>query len=389
MLVFLIVPLSGVSIDIYVPALPDVGKYFHATKEFSQLSITTYLLGLGLMQLLAGSISDCFGRKKPFLWAMIFFIISTFSIPNSQNIYQLIFLRFLQGAALGMTIVPMRSVISDLFEGHELTKMMTYMTMAWSLGPIIAPAIGGHLQFYFGWKGIFYFLGIYSSMILLLAFILLFETSQYRHPFRLSLIIKRHQAMLIHKEYLNYIMIGGLLFSIINLFSIVSPFFIQTILHYSAKEFGYFTLLLGMAWFMGSMLNRFILHISLNVKAKMCFFLMLSISLLMLLICMFVPINIYNIIIPILFIFFCCGILYPSYFIQSVLLFRESTASANALFNSSAFFISGLISGLGTLIKVNTEMPFICVLIILISNCIILFFLNLLSQESIYARNVV
>lgn len=226
-------------------------------------------------------------------------------------------------------------------------------------------------------------------MILLLAFILLFETSQYRHPFSLPLVIKRYQTMIINKEYLNYIMIGGLLFSIINLFSIVSPFFIQTILRYSAKEFGYLTLLLGMTWFMGSMLNRFILHISLNVKAKKCFFLMLIISLIMLLICMFVPVNIYNIIIPMLFLFFCCGILYPSYFIQSVLLFRESTASANALFNSSAFFIAGLISGLGTLIKVNNEMPFICVLIILISSCIILFFLNLLTQESIYARNIV
>ncbi len=62
-----IVPLSGLSIDIFVPSLPVISHYFGATKSLAQLSITMYMLGMGVMQLFSGSISDSFGLKKPFL----------------------------------------------------------------------------------------------------------------------------------------------------------------------------------------------------------------------------------------------------------------------------------------------------------------------------------
>lgn len=371
-LVLFIVPLSGVSIDIYVPSLPAVSQYFHVTKNLSQLTITAYLLGLGLMQLFAGGISDAYGRKKPFIIAMMIYIMTTFFIPWSVTIYELIILRFVQGAALAMTVVPMRSVISDLFEGKELQKMMTYMTMAWSLGPLIAPAIGGYLQYYLGWKANFYFLGAYSFITLVLAHFFLLETSLYRHPFKLLGIVKRYRAMLFHQEYLTNILIGGFLFSVIALFGVVGPFFIQTVLNYSAAQFGRLSLMMGLAWFLGAMMNRFILQVSLKRKAVICFWLMLVVAFLMFVVALFYPITIYNIVFPMLFIFFCAGVLYPSYFVESVLLFRESSASANALFNSSAFFMAGIISGIGTFIQVSTELPFIIVLITLISTCLIL-----------------
>ncbi len=372
MLVFLIVPLSGVSIDIYVPSLPAVSQYFQVTKDLSQLTITAYLLGLGLAQLFAGGISDGYGRKKPFMMAMIIYIVTTFLIPWSPTIYALLFLRFLQGAALAMTVVPMRSVISDVFKGAELQKMMTYMTMAWSLGPLLAPAIGGYLQYYLGWKANFYFLGIYSAITLILAQVFLFETSQYQHPFALLSIVKRYRAMLFNRDYLSCILIGGFLFSVIALFGVIGPFFIQSVLHFTAAQFGRISLIMGLAWFLGAMMNRFILHIRLATKAMVCFWLMLVVTLSMLVITFFYPVIIYNIVIPLFFLFFAAGVLYPSYFLQSVSLFPESSASANALFNASAFFMAGIISGIGTFIRVSTELPFVIVLIALVSSCLVL-----------------
>ncbi len=78
----------------------------------------------------------------------------------------------------------MRSVIPDLFEGRELYKWMNYMVMAWSMGPIIAPAIGGYLQHYFGWKSNFYFLATYTILTGLLVYFYLPETSKHRHSFQ-------------------------------------------------------------------------------------------------------------------------------------------------------------------------------------------------------------
>src|SRR5579872_1919392 len=152
LLAILVIPISGLAVDIYAPSLPTVSHYFNVDKSLAQLSITSYMVGIGLMQLFAGIISDSFGRRKPFIFATLIFIIATLIIPISQSIYQLIFLRLIQGIAVALTIVPMRSVIPDLFEGKALYKWMNYMVMAWSMGPIIAPAIGGYLQHYFGWK---------------------------------------------------------------------------------------------------------------------------------------------------------------------------------------------------------------------------------------------
>ncbi len=389
MLVFLIVPLSGVCVDIYVPALPAVSDYFGVVKNLSQLTITSYLIGLGLMQLLAGSISDSFGRKRPVFLAMMIFVITLFSIPNVYTIYQLIFIRFIQGAALAMVVVPLRAVIADLYNGSELKKMMTYLTISWSLGPIIAPGLGGLLQYYFGWKSIFYFLGTYSAVMFLLMFKFLFETSQYFHGFSLISTVKRYQTMLLNKECLKFLIIGSLVFSLISLFGVISPFFIQTILQYSSNEFGYITLFLGIAWFAGSMTNRFTLQVPLHTKEFYCFSAMLIISIIMLLISWVIPINIYNIILPMLCIFYCCGILYPNYFMQTVFLFRENSASANALYNSSAFLIAGIVSGLDTYIKVNSELPFAMMLVGIILSCVFILFFNFFSKEKLYARNTI
>src|SRR3990167_334963 len=119
-LALLVIPISGLGIDIYVPSLPAVSDYFGVEKALVQLSITTYMLGLSLLQLFAGGISDSFGRRKPFLVAMFIFVIASFCVPFSQDIYQLLFLRLMQGMTVALTVVPMRSVISDLFDGREL-----------------------------------------------------------------------------------------------------------------------------------------------------------------------------------------------------------------------------------------------------------------------------
>src|SRR5579872_1147223 len=82
---FFIIPISGLAIDIYVPSLPSVMHYFNVDAALTQLSITIYMVGLGISQLFAGAISDSFGRKKPFLIAMFIFIIATTCVPFLQT----------------------------------------------------------------------------------------------------------------------------------------------------------------------------------------------------------------------------------------------------------------------------------------------------------------
>ncbi|EKD54989.1 MAG: hypothetical protein ACD_60C00029G0016 [uncultured bacterium] len=376
MLVLLVIPISGLSIDIYVPSLPAVSHYFGADKALAQLTVTSYMMGLSVMQIFGGSISDSFGRRNPFLISMFIYIAVTLWIPFAHSIQELLWLRLFQGMAVAVTVVPMRSVISDLFEGREFYKMTNYMTMAWSIGPIVAPAIGGYLQYYFNWQASFYFLSIYSGLIFLLMLIFLPETSQHRHSFRLVQIFLRYKQILFHKEYAAGLIINGMLYSFIVLFSIVGPFLIQTVLHYSAIEFGHIALLMGLAWFLGMITNRFFIDVPLAKKTKLCFWIVWAIILLMLCLTYLFPLNIYNIVIPIFFLLWVGSIVFPSYFARNMALFPHISGSANALFGASVFFIAGINSAFGTLLKSTSEIPLAIAYFVIINICLIVYYLD-------------
>lgn len=376
LLVLLILPISGLSIDIYVPSLPAVSRFFSADKALVQLTVTAYMLGLGLMQLFAGAISDSYGRRKPFLIALFLFIVATFCIPATHNIYQLLILRFIQGVTIAVAVVPLRSIISDLFEGKEFYKMVSYMTMAWSIGPIIAPAIGGYLQTYFGWQASFYFLVIYCSICLILNAIYLPETSIYRHSFHPRKIFKRSKNILSHKLFLSGLMINVMLYSLVILFTIVGPFLIQNVMHYSALQFGKIALLIGFAWFLGSMINRLFLHTKLETKRQVCLWAMLLLTLCVLIIECFMPITIYLVVIPVFILCLLGGITFPNHFARGMLLFPESTASANALFGGFLFLLTGITSALGAFLKASMLMPLTITYLILIIGCLLIHYLE-------------
>lgn len=371
----LIVPLSGLSIDIYVPSLPEVSQYFGVDKALSQLSITAYMLGLGVMQLFAGGISDSFGRKKPFSIAMVTFILATLFIPFAQDIYQLLMLRLIQGITVALVIVPMRAVISDLFSGREFFKMVNYMTMAWSIGPIVAPAIGGYLQHLFGWQACFYFLGAYSILGFLFAFFLP-ETSPVQHPFHIQAILKRYKEILFHRVVLKGIILNGLLYSMIILFATVGPFLIQNVLHYSPVEFGRVALLIGLAWFLGAMTNRFLIDVRYETKATICLWSTFVIAVITLFATLFLPLSIYLIVIPILMMLYICGIIFPEHFAKGISLFPHAAASASSLFAAIVFLIPAVISSLGTFLRSNSSFPLMAAYVGLIGMCLIIYYVG-------------
>lgn len=375
-LTFFIIPLTGLGVDIYVPSLPAISQYFHVSKSLSQLSITSYMIGLGIFQLFAGSISDSFGRRKPYLISMLIFIIAIFLVTLSKSIHQLLFLRFIQGSAIALTVVPMRSVILDLFEGRELQKMTTYMTLTWSIGPIIAPVIGGYLQHYFGWQYCFYFLFMYSFIIYILSIMYLPETSKHKHPFRLGHMIQRYFTILYHVRFAIGVLINGILYSLILVFSVIGPFLVQNVLHFTPIAYGKISLLMGFAWFMGVMTNHFLIDISLEVKNKFCLWSMLLICLFLLYLSLSYPINIYYIVLPLIILLWLDGILLPNYFARLVGLFPKMTASANALFGSITFLVGGISSGIVSLLRSNTAVPLSCSILVMILICLVLSFVD-------------
>lgn len=230
------VMLSGVGIDLNMPSLPAVADHFNVNKSFAQLTITAYLIGFGLTQMFAGALADSIGRKKPFVIGGVVYVLVNLLAPFSQDIYQLLGLRFIQGVSVAFCLVSMRAVIPDLFEGAAFKRMVNYMTMAWSLGPITAPAIGGYLQALFDWQGPFYFLAGYGAVLLILAVVYIPETIPKKTPFKFGSIITNSARMLRSKGYVLSMIYTGLLYAMLVLFGVVASFLMQDVLGYSDRK---------------------------------------------------------------------------------------------------------------------------------------------------------
>lgn len=349
--------ITGVSIDVMVPSLPAMTENFRAETSLVQLSVTVFLIGLGLFQLVAGAVSDSLGRKTPLTAAVILYVITNLLAAFSSNIYQLLLLRFLQGVAVAFSAVSMRAMIPDLFAGYAFKKMANYMVMVWSIGPIIAPAIGGYLQVYFNWPGTFYFLALYGSLLLILVSCFVPETLTKKTTFKLNSILINTQLLLANKEYRLCMLYTGLLYASLALFAVVCPFLIQDVLGYSPIAFGRIALLMGLAFFLGNFSNRLTLTMSSTLKITACFWLMLMVAISLLFLSLFIKLTIYSIVVPIFLLIYLSALVFPNYYAKSMALFPQLSGSANALMASSMALITGLLTAFAAARPANTLLP--------------------------------
>lgn len=118
------------------------------------------MLGLASGQLVAGPLSDVYGRRRPLLIGMFIYAVSSVLCAFSPSIGLLIVLRFIQGLAGSVGVVVSRAAVRDLYSGSELTKFFSLLMIVNGLGPILAPVIGGQLLRVTTWQG-------YSSYYLL------------------------------------------------------------------------------------------------------------------------------------------------------------------------------------------------------------------------------
>lgn len=141
--------------DFYLPALPAMTTYFNTTPTRVQMTLTTSLIGLAVGQILIGPISDKVGRKKPILFSLGLFILSTVACIFAPNIETFIFLRLIQGLSGAGGIVLSKSVSADLFRGRALVSFMALLGAINGVAPVSAPMCGGLMLSVSNWQGIF------------------------------------------------------------------------------------------------------------------------------------------------------------------------------------------------------------------------------------------
>lgn len=357
-LLFTVPFLVGLGIDLYVPSLPVVSRYFNVNSNLVKLTISLYLLGYGIGQVIIGILSDSFGRRKVLLLSSLFFTVISFSSVFSPNIFTLEILRFLQGICVAGLAVVARAIIVDVFSGIDLSKATNYFTISWSLGPIIAPFIGSNLENHFGWQSNFYLFGIYGLSIFIYSFIAFQETNLHLSIFSISNSYYNLKSIVIHPLFMLITVISAFGYGVIVLFNVVGPFLIEVLLKYSVVQYGNIALILGFAYFFGAMSNRFIINYF-NSKSLLCFGLITSLvgSILMIFLGIICHINLYIISIPVFIIFFFIGFIVPNALAQTMSLFSNSAGTASSIFGTLTGMCAFLITAFGSSLKTNSQMP--------------------------------
>ncbi len=162
--------------DMYLPAFPAVEATFGTPSGTAQLTLAAWFAGLGVGQIIQGTLSDRFGRRRPLIVGTALFAIATCGCALAPNLTFLAIARAIAaiGASAGMVIA--RAMVRDLAQGQSAAVLMSRLMLVMGVAPILAPSVGGLILTFFHWRLIFVILAIYGATCSILAWRILPET---------------------------------------------------------------------------------------------------------------------------------------------------------------------------------------------------------------------
>ncbi|MFL2796244.1 MAG: MFS transporter [Paracoccaceae bacterium] len=221
---------------IIVPALPDLGIIFLSDYRTIQLSVSAFSIGAAIVNLIAGPLSDRFGRRPIAIGFFIIFILSSLGSYFSENIYIFLLFRFFQASsAAGMVLA--RVIVGDIYSGSKATVMFGYISTIMAIGPLIGPLLGGLISDYLGSMQIFNFLTILGLLLFGLILYDLDETNLNRSPNMLSQ-IKSYPLLLLSMNFWPPTLVSAFSFSIFGIFFVGAPFVAVNVYGLSPSQIG-------------------------------------------------------------------------------------------------------------------------------------------------------
>ncbi|WP_248498433.1 multidrug effflux MFS transporter [Staphylococcus haemolyticus] len=233
--------IGALSIDMFLPGLPELKNDFNTTTANAQLTLSLFMIGLGLGNLIVGPISDSIGRKKPLVISMIIFALASLGIVFVENIWIMVFLRFIQGFTGGAGAVISRAIASDMYRGNELTKFLALLMLVNGVAPVIAPALGGLILSFAVWRMVFVILTLFGVLMVLGSLFKVPESlSVENHDSSgVNVIFSNFKSLLTTPRFVLPMLIQGVTFIMLFSYISASPFLVQKIYGVSPLHFSW------------------------------------------------------------------------------------------------------------------------------------------------------
>ncbi|EKO3866142.1 multidrug effflux MFS transporter [Vibrio harveyi] len=259
LLACLIISVGQLSMGLVFPSLPWIAKDFDISLDQAQLLVSVYLLGFGPSQFIYGPVSDALGRKKVLLTGLLIAMLGLLMIIFFSNTFTgMVMGRFLQGLGTGCCAVLARASTRDRFNGPELPVALSYIAMAASITPLVAPVIGGFINAHFGWTMVFISLLGYVSLAWIVILVRFKETITQTSPLPSpKKMLLQYRDLLTSRYFMSFASIGWLNFSLMITTVSVMPFIMQNQIGMTSDQYAMWALIPAFGMICGtSICNR-------------------------------------------------------------------------------------------------------------------------------------
>ena len=242
-LVVAITACGTLGMHLIIPALPDTARALGVTAGTVQLTITLYLIGLAIGQLLYGPVSDRFGRRPVLLGGLALFTLAGIATTAAPNAWTLVIARILQSIGACSGLVLGRAMVRDSATADRAAAQLAMLTLVMSAAPAIAPVLGGYAAAWFGWRAAFALLAVIGAITLACAVLLLPETNSLQSSARASMLLGSLRLFR-SRAFCGYVLGGACTTTSFYAFMAASPFILVNLLHQPTERVGLYYLLL-------------------------------------------------------------------------------------------------------------------------------------------------
>jgi MFS transporter, DHA1 family, multidrug resistance protein len=247
--------MGGFATNVFLPALPEIRTYFGVPIAAAQTTISAYVIAFAAGILLAGPLSDRFGRRPLILVGMGIFTLGSVVAATAFSLPWLVAGRVIQaiGAAAGVTVA--RATIGDISDNHEVASRMALMTMAIVVSNATAPYIGGVIAHTLGWHADFWLLLLLGVLLAAACWRLLPETRKATQHEQFSLVQMRRASVELLQQpvFRSYILQASVVYAVFLVFMAITPYVMADAFHAPPTHFGLYSFMLALGYFLGNM----------------------------------------------------------------------------------------------------------------------------------------
>ena len=240
-LLTLMMAMGAISTDLYLPSLPGLARAFGADVAEVQLTLSLFLAGLAVGQLAYGPLSDRYGRRPVLIAGLAIYVAASVACMLAPTIESLIALRFLQAIGACVGVVLARAVVRDVHGREGSARVLSYLSAALAIAPLVGPILGGYLEIWFGWRSNFAVLVVYGILTLAGTGFFLPETN--RHPDHGAIaplrMLATYAMLLGDRRYLGYALSATFAYSGIFCFISGSSFVLIDMIGLTPDAYGY------------------------------------------------------------------------------------------------------------------------------------------------------